>query len=255
MTGAPRKILITGSSGSLGTHLAEAFLRDGHLVAGFDIAPPAQAPGPDSGAVAAPGSNAWRFVECDVSDPGSVEQALAKIQDVCPFDVVINNAGLIYNSPLLTFQAGKLSMHDFDAWNSVMSATLSSVFFVSAHCARQMVAAGKPGVIINISSICAEGNPGQAAYSAAKAGVNAMTASLAKELGSLGIRVAAIAPGFFDTASTRHALPEEALARIRKSIPLRKLGSPHHLYHAIKFIIENEYFHGKVLDLDGGLTL
>jgi NAD(P)-dependent dehydrogenase (short-subunit alcohol dehydrogenase family) len=103
--------------------------------------------------VAGTGSSAWRFVECNVPDPVSVEQALARVQDVCPFDVVINNAGLIYNSPLLTFQAGKLSMHDFDAWNRVLSATLSSVFFVSAHCARQMVAAGKPGVIINISSM------------------------------------------------------------------------------------------------------
>src|SRR5207302_51691 len=145
--------------------------------------------------------------------------------------------------------------HDFEAWNKVLSATLSSVFFVSAHCARQMVAAGRPGVIINISSICAAGNAGQAAYSAAKAGVNSMTMALAKELGSLRIRVAAIAPGFLDTASTRRALSEDALGKIRKSIPLRKLGQPSHLYHAIKFIIENEYFHGKVLELDGGLTL
>jgi len=82
-----------------------------------------------------------------------------------------------------------------------------------------------------------------------------MTAALAKELGALGIRVAAIAPGYLDTPSTRGAMPEEALSKIRKSIPLKKLGNTRQLCHAVKFIIENEYFHGKVLDLDGGLTL
>lgn len=255
MTGASRKVLVTGSSGSLGSHLVEAFLQDGHSVVGFDVTHPASALGPESGTAAALSSEAWRFVECDVSCPNSVEQALARVHDVCPFDVVINNAGLIYNSPLLSFQAGKLCMHDFEAWNRVLSATLSSVFVVSAHCARQMVEAGRPGVIINISSICAEGSVGQVAYSAAKAGVNGMTVALAKELGSLGIRIAAIAPGFLDAVSTRRALSEDALSRIRKSIPLRKLGHPRHLYHAIKFVIENEYFNGKVLNLDGGLTL
>lgn len=255
MTAEPRKILVTGSSGSLGLPLVEAFLQDGHSVVGFDIARPVSAPGSKLGTEAALSSGGWRFVECDVSCPKSLEDAMAQVHDVCPFDVVINNAGLIYNSPLLSFQAGKLCMHDFEAWNRVLSGTLSSVFFVSAHCARQMVEAGRPGVIINISSICAEGNAGQAAYSAAKAGVNGMTVALAKELGSLGIRVAAIAPGFLDVASTRGALSEDALSRIRKSIPLRKLGHPRDLYHAIRFVIENEYFHGKVLDLDGGLTL
>jgi 3-oxoacyl-[acyl-carrier protein] reductase len=197
----------------------------------------------------------WRFVDCDVSDPASVERALTKVHDISPFDVVINNAGLIYNSPLLTFQDGKLCMHDFEAWNKVLAATLSSAFFVSAHCAQRMVAAGRSGVIINISSISADGNAGQAAYSAAKAGINGMTVALAKELGSLGIRVAAIAPGYLDTASTRRAVSENGLSRIRKSIPLQKLGNPSQLYHAIKFVIDNGYFHGKVLELDGGLTL
>ena len=160
MTAAPRKILVTGSSGSLGVQLVETFLADGHTVVGFDLAPPATKPA----AAATADPKAWRFVECDVSNPDSIEQALTQLQDVCPFDIVINNAGLIYNSPLLSFEAGKLRMHDFDAWNKVLSATLSSAFYVSAHCARQMVAAARPGVIINISSICAEGNAGQAAY-------------------------------------------------------------------------------------------
>jgi len=169
--------------------------------------------------------------------------------------MVVNNAGLIYNSPLLAFKAGELLLHDFDAWQRVLAATLSSAFYVSAHCAKKMIASGRRGCIVNISSICAAGNVGQAAYSAAKAGINAITVSLSKELGPLGVRVAAIAPGFFDTDSTRRAVSEEALSRIKKAIPLQKLGDPDQLYHAIRFIEKNGYFHGKVLELDGGLSL
>ena len=251
MNAVHRKVLVTGSSGNLGAHLVDAFLQDGYSVTGFDLVGPASAPGTGSST----GTGEWHFIECDVTDPQAVERSVAGACDGSPFDVVVNNAGLIHNSPLLSFQAGKLRVHDFEAWNRVLSATLSSAFFVSAHCARQMVAAGRKGVIVNISSICAHGNVGQAAYSAAKAGVNGMTAALAKELGPLGIRVTAIAPGFLDTESTRRALSEEALGRIRKAIPLGKLGQPRHLYHAVKFAIENDYFHGKIIDLDGGLTL
>jgi 3-oxoacyl-[acyl-carrier protein] reductase len=234
-------VLITGSSGNLGAYLVEAFAREGHAVFGFDIAQPASLP---AGA---------RHIECDVSSPSSVERAIAAMEQ--PFDVVINNAGLIFSAPLLSFKDGKLEVHDFEAWNKVLSVTLSSAFYVSAHAARQMVAAGKRGTIINISSICAEGNAGQSAYSAAKAGVNALTMTLAKELGPMGVRVAAIAPGFIDTPSTHKAVGEEALVRIKKSIPLKKLGSAQQLAHAVRFIIDNEYFHGKVLELDGGLTI
>jgi 3-oxoacyl-[acyl-carrier protein] reductase len=153
VTGPLRKVLVTGSSGSIGTHLVEAFLRDGHAVVGFDVARPTLSAGSGSRMEASLDPAPWRFVDCDVSDPTSVERALTKVHDISPFDVVINNAGLIYNSPLLTFQEGKLCMHDFEAWNKVLAATLSSAFFVSAHCAQRMVAAGRPGVIINISSI------------------------------------------------------------------------------------------------------
>lgn len=255
MTDAVQRVLVTGSSGSLGTPICHSFLRDGYAVVGLDVARPGAAP-----AVTAPSSpgasrGSWRFFECDLANPAQVGQVLADAHSDGPFDIVVNNAGLIYNSPLLAFKAGELSLHDFDAWQRVLAATLSSAFYVSAHCAKKMIASGRRGCIVNISSICAAGNVGQAAYSAAKAGINAITVSLSKELGPLGVRVAAIAPGFFDTDSTRRAVSEEALSRIKKAIPLQKLGDPDQLYHAIRFIEKNGYFHGKVLELDGGLSL
>jgi 3-oxoacyl-[acyl-carrier protein] reductase len=118
-----------------------------------------------------------------------------------------------------------------------------------------MVASGKRGVVINISSVCARGNPGQAAYSAAKAGMNAMTAALAKELGPMGIRFVAIAPGYFDTASTREHVPPAKLKEIRNAVPLKRLGKLEELSSAVRFVLANEYVNGKVLELDGGLIL
>jgi 3-oxoacyl-[acyl-carrier protein] reductase len=118
-----------------------------------------------------------------------------------------------------------------------------------------MIAAKKRGVLINISSICASGNPGQAAYSAAKAGLNGLSMALAKELGPFGIRVVSLAPGFIDTPSTQNAISAELLGRVRKNTPLKRLGTPEEIVSAVRFILENEYFTGRTLQIDGGLTI
>ncbi len=250
MNGNKQNILITGSSGSLGSFLCQEFLKEGHWVTGLDLSDPQPPP------IGKNDQDKWSFLACDLGNASQAQAVLEKAHSPRgAFSLVINNVGLIYNAPLLRFQDGKLQVHDFDAWNKVLSVTLSAGFYVSALCAQKMAAGSHRGVIINISSICAAGNAGQSAYSAAKAGVNAMTSALAKELGPLGIRMAAIAPGFFDTSSTRANLDEGQLYHIRNSVPLRKLGQPEHLMSAIRFIMDNDYFHGKVLELDGGLTL
>jgi 3-oxoacyl-[acyl-carrier protein] reductase len=126
---------------------------------------------------------------------------------------------------------------------------------VTACTVPQMIGSGKKGVIINISSICSRGNVGQAAYSAAKGGLNSLTAALAKELGPMGIRVVALAPGYFDTASTRKQVPAAKLKEITGSVPLKRLGKIEEVLSAVKFILTNQYLNGTVIELDGGLVL
>jgi 3-oxoacyl-[acyl-carrier protein] reductase len=250
MSEKKQNILITGSSGNLGSFMCQEFLSEGHWVTGIDLNDQQSSP------IESNQLDLWRFLACDLTNSVQVQTVLDKAHSARgAFSLVVNNVGLIYNAPLLSFQDGKLQVHDFDAWNKVLSVTLSAGFYVTALCAQKMAATMRPGVIVNISSICAAGNVGQAAYSAAKAGVNAMTLALAKELGPLGIRIAAISPGFFDTPSTHANMGEDKITHIRKSVPLRKLGQPKHIMSAIRFIIENDYFHGKVLELDGGLTI
>ena len=245
-----QNILITGSSGSLGSFMCQEFLNGGHRVTGIDLHD-LQPSTMEKNQL-----DQWSFLACDLASGTQTKAVLDKAHaDGGAFDLVVNNVGLIYNAPLLSLQEGKLQVHDFDAWNKVLSATLSASFYVTALCAQKMASTMRPGVIINISSICAAGNAGQSAYSAAKAGINAMTMALAKEIGPMGIRIAAIAPGFFNTPSTLAHVDESKLAAIKKSVPLRKLGQPKHIMSAIRFINDNDYFHGKVLELDGGLTL
>ena len=109
--------------------------------------------------------------------------------------------------------------------------------------------------VVTISSVSAGGNAGQSAYSAAKAGVNALTAVWAKELGPLGIRVVAVAPGFTETDSTKEAVSETTLREIVKKVPLRRLGRPEEIADGVLSVIRNDFFNGKVLELDGGLIV
>lgn len=244
------KVLITGGGRGIGRQLVEGFLRDGAAVGVFerDQALCAALRADFEGRVLA-----W---PCDVSDPDGVDAAVAAAgQDGFEPDVLVNNAGVIHSEPLVNFTARGDRVHSRQSWRDVIAADLDSVFFVTSRIVDGMIARRCKGVVISISSIAAAGNPGQSAYSAAKAGVNALTCTWAKELGALGLRFAAIAPGFLDTPSTRAALNENILTRLQQQIPLRKLGNPEAIYLAARQIVENDYLTGTVLEVDGGLTL
>lgn len=195
-------------------------------------------------------------IECDVSDYEHVVDAVGKYhQAFDSADVLINNAGVIHSQPLLRITASGIEKHDVGVWGRVLATDLSSVFYVTLCVAEQMIVTRTKGVIANISSVSAAGNAGQSAYSAAKAGVNALTATWAKELGPLGIRVVGVAPGYTDTPSTKRSLSESVLQDIVKRVPLRRLGRPDEIADGVLSVIENDFFHGKVFELDGGLIV
>jgi 3-oxoacyl-[acyl-carrier protein] reductase len=131
---------------------------------------------------------------------------------------------------------------------------LTGVFLCGREAAECMVEGGKGGVIVNISSISKDGNMGQTNYSAAKAGVASMTTVWAKELARYGIRVGAIAPGFCATDILSGMTPE-TLARVTAPVPLKRLGEPREIAHTAAFIVENDFFTGRTIAVDGGLRL
>jgi 3-oxoacyl-[acyl-carrier protein] reductase len=237
--------VVTGSSGEIGSHLVAHFAAAGWTVLGVDVHPSTAATRPN--VIAA---------TCDLA---SGPEAAATLNDLSvrygPPDVLVNCAGRIVNSPLIRRGSGGWETHDFALWREVIESSLTSAFHATAICARLMLDARQRGVIVNISSVCANGNPGQVAYSAAKAGLNGMTLALAKELGPFGIRVAALAPGYFDTASTRQNVSEARLGKVVASVPLKRLGQVAEIAAAIDFIIANDYVNGTIVELDGGLVI
>ena len=195
-------------------------------------------------------------IECDISVYERVVEAMGRYHDAgSAADILVNNAGILHSEPLLRLTASGLERHDVAMWARVLAADLSSVFYVTACVVEKMVATRRAGVVVNISSVAAAGNAGQSAYSAAKAGVNALTATWAKELGPMGIRVVAVAPGFTETESMKHALSDSLLQETIKKVPLRRLGRPEEIADGVLAVIENDFVTGKVFEIDGGLVL
>jgi 3-oxoacyl-[acyl-carrier protein] reductase len=139
-------------------------------------------------------------------------------------------------------------------WQAVIDVNLTGVFLCGREAAQWMIQLGRKGCIVNISSISRHGNFGQSNYSAAKAGVAALTVVWAKELARHGIRVNAVAPGFVRT-EILDAMKPDALTKMASGVPVGRLGRPEEVAHTITYILENDYVDGRVIEVDGGLRL
>lgn len=188
-------------------------------------------------------SEAFKF---DVSNQEEVSTSIAKIlEKYGKIDILVNNAGITRDDLFIRMDAEK--------WNAVINTNLNSAFYVSKPIVKSMMKQ-RSGVIISTSSVVGlYGNPGQANYSAAKAGLIGFTKSLAKELGSRNIRVNAVAPGFIQTDMTKD-LPN--IDEYMKMISLRRMGTAEDVAQVVKFLaLDTTYVTGQVIEVDGGLII
>jgi 3-oxoacyl-[acyl-carrier protein] reductase len=193
---------------------------------------------------------------CDVCDPGQVEESIDDFfSRFGSIDVLVNNAGVIYNALLVNMRPDASISADIEAWDRTIRTNLSSVFYVTTYAVRKMFLRRTKGVIVNVTSISASGNMGQSAYSAAQAGVSALIVTWAKELSPLGIRVVGIAPGFTKTDAVTKSMTEDVLEDWVSRIPLGRLAKPEEIAEGILFLIRNDYRNGRTIDLDGGLRI
>jgi len=248
-----KAIVITGASHGLGENMAEALSAEGANLAlvGRD-----QAALSKSVEACAKSGIKVKGYRADVADEQAVVALFNDIEkDFGGIDGLINNAGITKDSLLVKVKegkvVGKMSVDDF---NQVIAVDLRGVFLCAREAAQHMINGGREGVIINISSISQEGNVGQTNYSAAKAGVSAMTVTWSKELAHQHIRVAGIAPGYCDTRMMA-SVPPKILERIVSTIPVGRLAEPADIAGAALFILRNDYFDGRVLEMDGGLRI
>ncbi len=237
--------LVTGASRGIGRAIALALGAKGFRVVGTATS---EAGAAAIGAALAsfPGS---RGIVLDVNDGAAVTAAVdAVVRDFGALHVLVNNAGI-------TRDMLSMRMKD-DDWDAVISTNLTAVFRASRAAIRPMMKQ-RYGRIVNITSVVgASGNPGQANYAAAKAGVAGMTRSLARELGSRGITVNCVAPGFIETDMT-NALAEAQKAALLGQIPLGRLGQASEVAHAVAFLASSEaaYITGTELHVNGGMLM
>lgn len=188
-------------------------------------------------------------MKLDVSDQASVDSVLKAVNEQFGTPtILVNNAGITRDNLLMRMKE--------DEWQQIMDTNLTSVFRMSKAVLRGMMKA-KTGRIINIASVVgATGNPGQTNYSAAKAGMVGFTKSMAREVGSRGITVNAVAPGFIDTDMTRE-LAEEQRDALLSSIPLGRLGRPAEIAAAVVFLASDAggYITGETLHVNGGMHM
>jgi 3-oxoacyl-[acyl-carrier protein] reductase len=246
-------VAITGAGKGIGRAMALTFAKKGANLALLDVNPADL----DETKVqcAALGVRAERYL-CNVSDEEQVITACnSVVSDFGRFDVLVNNAGITRDALLVKAQEGKVTAKmSLDQWQAVINVNLTGVFLCAREAAERMIALGQGGVIINISSISRSGNVGQTNYTAAKAGVTAMGVTWAKELARYGIRVGSIAPGFTRT-EILSAMKPEILEKAIAPVPLKRLGEADEIAHGAIFIAENDFFTGRVLEIDGGLRI
>lgn len=237
--------MVTGASRGIGRSIALRLAEDGHRV--VLVARSADALDTLRAEIESAGGSA-SVATCDLADGTAVNDLIESVvSDEGRLDILVNNAGITRDGLML-----RMSDEDFD---EVLNVNLRSVFIACRAAARPMMR-GRFGRMINISSVTGLiGNPGQANYAAAKAGIIGMTKTIAKEFASKGVTANVVAPGFIQTEMTE-ALGSAVLEEAAKRIPLKRLGQGEDIAHAVSYLASEGagYVTGQVLTVDGGMV-
>ncbi|WP_375769660.1 SDR family oxidoreductase [Archangium gephyra] len=242
------KVIVTGGAQGMGAHFATQLKEAGAQVAVGDVN--------EERLAALPAGIHRRRL-----DVSKEEDCIAFVQwaheSMGGLNGLINNAGILRDSLLVkkdrtTGEIKKLSTAD---WNAVIGVNLTGATFMVREVVAKMVQTDqRPGVIVNMSSIARHGNRGQSNYVSAKAALAANTFTWAREFASFGIRVGAVAPGMVETPMTQ-GMNQKARDALVANIPVGRIGLPEDLWLAVKFVLECDYFNGRTIDVDGGLTM
>ncbi len=245
-------IIVTGGGQGLGRAMAEHLAGRGARLALVDLNQ--ERLDEAVAACKAAGGDARAYL-CNVASEEQVSEMVTRVaEDFGGLHGLVNNAGILRDGLLLKVKDGEISKMSLAQWQAVIDVNLTGVFLCTREVAAKMIELKSEGAIINISSISRAGNMGQTNYSAAKAGVASATVVWAKELARYGIRVAGVAPGFIETEMVASMKPE-ALEKMTAGIPLKRMGKPAEIAHSVAYIFENDYYTGRILELDGGLRL
>jgi 3-oxoacyl-[acyl-carrier protein] reductase len=239
--------LVTGAARGIGRAIALELAKGGASVAINDVNEAAGAECVELALQA--GAAKAKFYKFDVADSAACDGAIeAVVADFGALHILVNNAGISIDNLLMRFKD--------DDWKKTLDINLTGAFYLCRAAARPLMKA-KTGAIVNIASVVGEmGNGGQAAYSASKGALIALTKTVAKELASRNVRVNAVAPGFIDTPMTA-ALPDAAKQKMFEAIPLSRLGTPQDIADCVAWLAseKSSYVTGAVIRVNGGMYM
>ncbi len=255
------KIIVSGAASGMGRHFAVRLAEAGAMVAAGDVN---EAGLVETSALAAKAKGKVFARRLDVSSEGDVGAFVDWAHGALGgLDALVNNAGVLRDGLLVKRDrtSGEIQKLPKEQWDAVIGVNLTGAALLARDTVARMMAdrVGAPtpgacrGVVVNISSVSRYGIRGQSNYSAAKAGLAAITRTWALEWGSYGIRCGGVAPGMVETPMTR-GMNQKAREALVAAVPVGRIGEPEDLWLAVKFVLECDYFNGRTIDVDGGLS-
>jgi 3-oxoacyl-[acyl-carrier protein] reductase len=242
------KIIVTGGAQGMGAYFAAKLAEAGAQVCAGDVKEDLLAQLP---------ANVHRR-KLDVSNEADVISFVNWANETMGgLNGLINNAGILRDGLLVKKDktTGQVTKLTTEQWNAVLGVNLTGATFMVREVVAKMVETEqRPGVIVNMSSIARHGNRGQSNYTAAKSALAANTTTWSKEFASYGIRVGAVAPGMIETPMTQ-GMNQKARDALVAAIPVGRIGLPEDIWVAVKFVLECDYFNGRTIDVDGGLSM
>ena len=242
------KIIVTGGAQGMGAYFATRLHEAGAQVTAGDVN--------EQGLAALPAGIHRR--KLDVSSEADVISFVQFANDAMGgLNGLVNNAGILRDGLLVKKDktTGAVTKLTLDQWNAVIGVNLTGATLMVREVVAKMVETGqRPGVVVNMSSVARHGNRGQSNYVSAKASLAANTVTWAREFASYGIRVGAIAPGMIETPMTQ-GMNQKARDALVANVPVGRIGVPEDIWLAVKFVLECDYFNGRVVDVDGGLVM
>ncbi len=248
------KIIVSGGAQGMGRHFALRLAEAGAQVAVGDV----NEAGLADTAKAAKGPGKVHARKVNVADEADVAAFVDWAHGAMGgLNALVNNAGILRDGLLVKKdrETGQIKVLSKEQWDAVIAVNLTGATLLARDAVKKMAETGtRPGVVVNMSSIARYGNRGQSNYAAAKAALAANTRTWALEFAPFGVRVGAIAPGMIETPMTQ-GMNQKARDALVAAIPVGRIGAPEDIWLAVRFILECDYFNGRTIDVDGGLSM
>jgi len=249
------KIIVTGAAQGMGAHFAHRLAEAGAQVAAGDVKEDGLAALAESAKGLAGKIHTRKLDVSSEADVGAfVDWAHGAMGGL---NGLINNAGILRDGLLVKKDrtTGEITKLTKDQWDAVIGVNLTGATFMVRDLVAKMVATEQgPGVVVNMSSVARHGNRGQSNYSAAKAALAANTVTWSREFAPYKVRVGCVAPGMVETPMTQ-GMNQKARDALVQNIPVGRIGLPEDLWLAVRFVLECDYFNGRTIDVDGGLSM